>query len=80
MREYKLQINPSQCVFGVDSLDFLGYLVTREGILLSESKVKAIREFVRPVTLRELQQFLGLLNFNRRFICWHHFNTINQVT
>jgi len=69
LREFKLQINPAKCLFGVTSLDFLGYNVNSTGILPAEDKVKAVREFSRPTTLRELQQFLGLINFNRKFLC-----------
>lgn len=61
-------INPSKSVFGVHSLDFLGYHVDASGIRPMESKVEAVRDFPQPTTQRKLREFLGLVNFYRRFI------------
>ena len=61
-------INPQKCVFGVDSLDFLGHHVDCHGIRPLEEKVQTIRNFPQPSTQRKLREFLGLVNFYHRFL------------
>ena len=63
-----LVINKKKCVLGVSELDFLGYHVNKDGIAPLPEKVKAIREVESPTTVKELQRFLGMLNYYRRFI------------
>jgi hypothetical protein len=61
-------INLEKCVFGVPTIDYLGYRVDATGDSPLPSNVSAILEFPRPGTVKELQGFLGLLNFYRRFL------------
>jgi len=63
-----LTINLSKCVFGVESLNFLGHHVSSSGVTPLEDNVQAIRSFPQPTSQRKLRQFLGLVNFYRRFI------------
>jgi transposase InsO family protein len=49
-------------------VEFLGYLIGREGIKMSEEKVKGVLEWKSPASLVEVQAFLGFANFYRRFI------------
>ena len=48
--------------------NFLGYLVHSKGIQVDNNKAKAIIEAKPPSNKKELQKFLGQLNFLRRFI------------
>lgn len=68
LQEHGLTINTAKCVFGVKNIEFLGHLVTPEGVQPLDNKVQALRDFPRPTSLRKLREFLGLLNFHRRFI------------
>ena len=63
-----LIINPDKCLFGVTSLDFLGHTVNSEGIVPPQAKVEAIRNFPLPKDMKELQRFLGMINFYHRFV------------
>ncbi|GFW21380.1 hypothetical protein TNCV_1532051 [Trichonephila clavipes] len=65
---YGLTIKPSKCTFEVDSLKFLGFQVSSEGISPLPDRVNAIQNFPRPNTLTQLRRFLGMYNFYRRFI------------
>ena len=67
-RKYGVIINPAKSVFGVSSLEFLGHKVSADGIHPLESKIQAIRDFPLPTSLTKLREFLGLVNFYRRFI------------
>ena len=72
-RQYGVVINPAKSVFGVSSLEFLGHKVSAHGIHPLNSKVNTIRDFPLPTSLTKLREFLGLVNFYRRFIpqCSH---------
>ena len=67
LSEYGILINPSKCLLGVSSLVFLGHYVDSKGIRPLESKVDAIRQFPKPITARQLQEFT-CLNFYHRFV------------
>ncbi len=66
--DHGILINIHKSVFGVSSLDFLGYHVDSTGIRPLENKIQAVREFPRPTSKRKLREFLGLVNYYRRFI------------
>ena len=68
LSDHGILINPAKCVFGADSLEFLGHYVSSEGIRPLDSKVEAVSKFPQPPTLRQLREFLGLVNFYHRFI------------
>nr|VZI01415.1 unnamed protein product [Spirometra erinaceieuropaei] len=54
--KFGVVVNPSKCVLGVPSLKFLG------------RQVEAVRDFPPPTSKRQLQRFLGMVNFYRRFL------------
>lgn len=66
LREYGL--NASKCIFRVREIEYLGYLITDRGIQPLPAKVETIRSFPKPSTIKQLRQFLGIINFYRRFI------------
>jgi hypothetical protein len=68
LSQYGVVLNSSKCVFGAREVKFLGYLVSSTGISPLPNKVAAIREFSRPTTVKQLRQYLGMLNFYRRFL------------
>lgn len=66
--EHGILLNANKCVFAVQEIEFLGYLVSADGIKPIEERVLAIKNFSRPKTIKDLRRFLGALNFYRRFI------------
>nr|VZI30597.1 unnamed protein product [Spirometra erinaceieuropaei] len=66
--QFVVVIKPSKCVLGVPSLDFLGHHVDAQCLRPLSSKVEAIRDFPPPTSKRQLQRFLGMVNFYRRFL------------
>ena len=68
LSEYGVVINPSKCVFGASSLNFLGHHVSPTGISPLKAKVQAIQDFPPPRSVKQLREFLGLVNFYRRFL------------
>ncbi len=68
LRQYGVVINPSKCQFGLTSLKFLGHHIDSNGILPLTEKIKVIEDFPIPNSIRKLREFLGLINFYRRFV------------
>lgn len=68
LKQNGLVINVSKCKFAQTEVEFLGYLVNREGIKPLPSRVQAVSEFERPTTVKELRRFLALVNVYKRFI------------
>jgi hypothetical protein len=68
LQEAGLRINPAKCTVMVSSLSFLGHNLDASGISPMEKHVKALAEFPPPSDLKDLQRFLGLINFYRRFL------------
>lgn len=58
----------SKCEFGKTQLEYLGHVLDERGIHPSEEKVRAIQEAPAPTNVKELQAFLGLLNYYGRFL------------
>lgn len=58
----------SKSTFAVSEVQFLGYLVTVNGLKPLPSRVDAVQNYKIPETVKELRRFLGMLNFYRRFI------------
>ena len=69
LAKYGLILNLAKCRFACTELNFLGHHINAEGISPLPERVDAIVKFPRPTTTKGLQEFLGLINFYRRFIC-----------
>jgi hypothetical protein len=67
-RRHNLVIRLEKCVFGASTIDFLGHRVSAAGVQPLPSHVAAVQDFPRPETVKELQAFLGMVNFYRRFL------------
>jgi len=68
LSEYGVRINSAKCVFGVNKVQFFGYLVTEEGTQPLPEKIETIKNFPLPSTVKQLRRFLGMINFYRKFI------------
>ena len=60
-----LNINTTKSNICKDKNDYLGYLLTREGIKLQPKKVSAIQNMTKSKTRKQLRAFLGLVNYYR---------------
>ncbi len=68
LRDFGLVINLEKCVFCVQSFEFLGHHVSCQGARPVVSYVEAVDKMEAPTTVKELQIFLGLINFYCRFL------------
>ncbi|KAL4297899.1 hypothetical protein GQ457_12G009870 [Hibiscus cannabinus] len=58
----------SKCTFGQETVEYLGHIVSKDGLAMDPSKVRAIREWPIPSNLKDVRGFLGLVGYYRRFI------------
>lgn len=68
LRNHGVLVNTSKSVFAQSEVTFLGYTISSRGTKPTTAKVLAIQNFPQPSTIRELRQFLGMINFYHRFI------------
>ena len=68
LRRHRLFAKASKCYWGQSRVPFLGHVVGVNGVECDQDKVDALRSWPVPTSLLELQQFLGLANYYRRFI------------
>jgi hypothetical protein len=68
LRQHQLSLKAEKCYFEKEEIEFLGLIISEKGIRMDPRKVKAITDWPIPTTKRELQQFLGFVNFYRRFV------------
>jgi hypothetical protein len=68
MRRYGLKMNPLKCAFGVSAGKFLGFIIHQHGIEIYPAKIEAIQKVQAPTCKKEIQKFLGKVNYLRRFI------------
>uniref|UniRef100_A0A5S6R3F8 Reverse transcriptase domain-containing protein n=1 Tax=Trichuris muris TaxID=70415 RepID=A0A5S6R3F8_TRIMR len=62
LAQYGIKVNPEKCVLGFQSLVFLGHLVDQHGIRPAPDKVAVIQRFPPPATIKQLRQFVGMVN------------------
>jgi hypothetical protein len=58
-----LQLQPGKCVFAQPKVQYLGYIVSQDGIEAAPDKVKAVRNYPVPKTVKQVRSFLGLASF-----------------
>lgn len=63
-----LTISPKKCEWGKKSIEFLGHIINSEGMATDPEKIRCLKEIPEPTTRKEIQQFLGLVNYYRKFI------------
>lgn len=68
LHEANLKVQLDKCEFFKKELEFLGFVISSQGVKTNPSKVETIMKFPPPKTLRELRSFLGMSGFYRRFI------------
>ena len=68
IRQAGLKLNARKCQLGCQQIKYLGHVVTGRHVRPDPAKVEAVQLLAAPRTLKQLQSFLGLVGYYRRFI------------
>ncbi|GFX43624.1 retrovirus-related Pol polyprotein from transposon 412 [Trichonephila clavipes] len=68
LSDANLKLNPSKCKFFQKEVNYLGHIISAEGVRTDPEKVSAVKNWKRPENLRELRSFLGLCTYYRKFV------------
>ncbi|XP_042942715.1 uncharacterized mitochondrial protein AtMg00860-like [Carya illinoinensis] len=61
-------IKLSKCAFGQKEIEYLGHLISREGVKVDSRKIEVIVAWPKPKTITELRSFLGVTGYYRKFV------------
>jgi len=68
LKQFNIIVNSAKCKFGLKKIEFLGHIVSKEGIQLSENKINDLKKIEEPISKSTLKSFLGLTNYFREFV------------
>jgi hypothetical protein len=68
LQQHKLYANLEKCSFGMNRVQYLGYIVDEHGVHVDPANIQVICEWPAYTTLTEIQSFLGLENFYQWFV------------
>jgi hypothetical protein len=68
LRQHNLQLKIEKTAFFRDEVEYLGHMISRNGIKPNNKKVECIKLYPKPTNVTEIQRFLGMCNYYRRYI------------
>ena len=68
LKEKQLYAKPSKCFYGVMKVEYLGHIVSHEGVKVDPKKIKAMIDWMIPKTLKNIRGFLGLIGYYHKFV------------
>jgi transposase InsO family protein len=68
MREAGVRLKPQKCHFLMKRVSFLGHVVSEAGVETESDKVEAVKSWPKPESKKDIQAFMGLCGYYRRFL------------
>jgi hypothetical protein len=80
LKDNGLYLKPEKCEWEQTRIEYLGVIISEKGVEMDPRKIEAVVDWPKPRNKHDLQQFLGFVNYYRRFIanfahiasCLHH--------
>src|SRR5258707_2661780 len=67
--EWRLFLKPEKCKFEQKEVEYLGLVISKDHVTMDPMKVCRVTEWLTPMKVKEVQSFLGFVNFYQKFIC-----------
>jgi hypothetical protein len=82
MREHKLYLRPEKCEFEKVRIEYLGVIISHNKVEIDLVKIAGVADWPTPSNQKEVQSFVGFVNFYRRFIPGfsHHARALFDLT
>ena len=68
LRQHRFFVKASKCAFGQQELEYLGHIITSQGVKVDDNKIAAMVAWPQPTNISELRGFLGLTGYYRKFV------------
>jgi hypothetical protein len=68
LQKADLRLKRKKCFFGVDEVEYLGFVVSKQGVSMDPKKVAAMLSWPRPKNVTDVRSFLGLVGYYRKFL------------
>jgi hypothetical protein len=68
LSRHGVKLKLSKCHFGMKKIKYLGHILDQDGVHVDPSYVTAVKDMPYPTSIQELQSFLGMCGYYRRFI------------
>ena len=65
LKQAGLKVNAKKSFFGRGELEYLGYWITRKGVMPVPKKIEAIKNIATPKSIRDVRKFVGMVNYYR---------------
>ena len=69
--KHSLKLKAPKCFFGYEELEWVGKVISSEGLQMSRSRIQKLLDFPQPIVFKQLKSFLGFVNYFRDFIRNH---------
>ena len=68
LKSANLKLKPSKCEFAAKKVNYLGHVISKNGIQVNPDKIEVVKSFPTPKNPKQVRSFLGLCNYYRRFV------------
>lgn len=76
LRDNHLYVKRSKCAFAQSKIEYLGHVISSQGVAADENKIIAMQQWPSPKNLKSLRGFLGLTGYYRRFV--KHYGSLSR--